>query len=402
MRGADPSAANLSGVVDCRLIVEAIRSVTGPANGPVPLHEPLFEGNEWHYVKECLDSTFVSSVGAFVDRFERMVAETTGAAHAIAVVNGTAALHICLRLAGVGVDDEVISPSLTFIATANAISYCGAFPHFAECSEATLGLDPEKLDAHLRRIVVRRQGVTVNRVTGRRIAAIVPMHTLGLPSDLKGLRTVAAAHSIPLVEDIAEALGSTYCGQPIAAGTRLGALSFNGNKIVTTGGGGAILTNDAALAIRAKHITTTAKQPHRWAFVHDELGYNYRLPNLNAALGCAQLEQLDIFVTAKRRLAERYRQAFISVPGLRFVSEPAQSQSNYWLNAILLDDDTGATLEQLLAATHEAGLQTRPAWTLMHRLPMYRDCPRSELSVSESIERRLLKLPSSAQLGARG
>jgi perosamine synthetase len=385
--------------VDIRAVVAAIRSVTGSGNAPVPLHEPLFVGNEWAYLKECLDSTFVSSVGGFVGRFERMVAEAAGAAHAVAVVNGTAALQVCLRLAGVGRDDEVIAPALTFIATANAIAYCGAVPHFADADEATLGLDPARLGEHLRAVVVRRNGASVNRATGRRIVAIVPMHALGLPVDLDGIRAVAAAYGIPVVEDIAEALGSTYRDGPIARGTLLGALSFNGNKIVTTGGGGAIVTNDAALAVRAKHLTTTAKQRHAWAFLHDDIGYNYRLPNLNAALGCAQLERLADFVRAKRRLAERYRSAFAGLSGLRFVSEPAHGCSNYWLNAILLDDDSGAARDALLAATHEAGVLTRPAWTLMHHLPMYRDCPRADLAVSESIERRLVKLPSSARLG---
>jgi perosamine synthetase len=387
--------------VDVAAIIAAIRGVTGPSNGPIALHEPSFEGNEWVYLKECLDSTFVSSVGAFVDRFERMVAEATGAAFGIAIVNGTAALHICLLLAEVGRDDEVIMPTLTFIATANAVSYCGAIPHFVDSSVDTLGLDTERLRAHLGAIAVRRNGVTVNRITGRRIAAIVPMHVLGLAVDLDGLRALGAEYDIPIVEDIAEALGSTYRNGGIAADTRLGALSFNGNKIVTTGGGGAIVTNDPKLAQRAKHMTTTAKLPHRWAFNHDEIGFNYRLPNLNAALGCAQLERLPEFVAAKRDLAARYRKAFAGIPGVHFVIEPEYATSNYWLNAILLDDDSGATCETLLAATHEAGLLTRPAWTLMHRLPMYLDCPRADLSVAESIERRLVKLPSSAHLGRR-
>lgn len=387
--------------VDVPAIVAAIRRVTGPSDKPIELHEPRFAGKEWAYLKECLDSTFVSSVGEFVDAFEKKLAQATGAEHAVAVVNGTAALHICLQLAGVKSGDEVIVPALTFIATANAVSYCGAVPHFADSSLDTLGLDPVRLSAHLDKIVESRSGGTFNRATGRRIAAIVPMHVFGLPVDLDGIRSVAQKHRIALVEDIAEALGSTWRGGGIAANTQLGALSFNGNKIITTGGGGAIVTNDAALAKRAKHITTTAKLPHRWAFVHDEVGYNYRLPNLNAALGCAQLEQLPSFVTAKRELARRYQEAFENMPGVQVVVEPAHGHSNYWLNAILLEDDSGAMRDAVLAATHEAGLRTRPAWGLMHDLPMYRQCPRDDLPVAEAIERRLISLPSSAALGLR-
>jgi perosamine synthetase len=395
------TAGRATGQINLPAVVEAICRVVGPSEKPIALHEPSFEGNEWRYLKECLDTTYVSSVGAFVDRFERMVAEATGAPHAVAVVNGTAALHICLLLAGVQRDEEVMVPSLTFVATANAVSYCGAIPHFADSCLDNLGLDAAKLRAHLDSLAMLRESGVFNRISGRRIAAIVPMHVLGLPADLDALRAVAGDYRIPLVEDIAEALGSTYRGAGIAAATHLGALSFNGNKIITTGGGGAIVTNDAALARRAKHITTTAKLKHPWKFDHDEVGFNYRLPNLNAALGCAQLEYLPAFVAAKRELAARYHTAFSDMPGLRCVCEPDYGTSNYWLNAILLDDDSGNMRDALLAATHAVGILTRPAWTLLHRLPMYRDCPRANLGVAESIERRLVKLPSSAHLGRR-
>lgn len=385
--------------INVKAIVDAIRRVTGAANMPVELHEPVFAGKEKEYLLECIDTTFVSSVGKFVDRFEHMVAEATGAAHGIAVVNGTAALHMCLKLAGVEQADEVIMPTLTFVATANAVSYCGAVPHFVDSSFDTLGMDPIRLETHLQAIAQRRGEGLFNRETGRRIAAILPMHVLGLPVHLDELRKIADDYGVPLVEDIAEALGSTYRDAGIASKTTLGALSFNGNKVITTGGGGAIVTNDADIAQRAKHITTTAKLAHRWAFDHDDVGYNYRLPNLNAALGCAQLEQLPGFIASKRELARRYGDAFKGMSGFRFVVEPPFGHSNYWLNAILLDDESGAARDDLLEATHAAGLKTRPAWTLMHRLPMYRDCPRADLSVAESIERRLVKLPSSAHLG---
>lgn len=380
-------------------IVQAIQSVVGPSEAPIPLHEPTLRGNEWTYLKECLDSTFVSSVGAFVDRFEHMAAEATGAAHAVAVVNGTAALHVCLKLAGVGQGDDVIVPALTFVATANAVAYCGAVPHLADSDETTLGLDPKKLAAHLDATTAIRGGACCDTRTGRRIAAIVPMHALGMPVDLDAFRALSKRYAIPLVEDIAQALGSTYRGCGIAADTRLGALSFNGNKIVTTGGGGAIVTNDASLAARARHITTTARLTHRWDYAHDEIGFNYRMPNLNAALGCAQIEALPRLLDVKRKLAARYRDALAHVPTVHVVTEPAYGTSNHWLNAILLEDDSGAARDAVLDATHAAGLLTRPAWTLMHRLPMYRACPQADLSVAESIQRRLVELPSSAHLG---
>lgn len=386
-------------------IVQAVRSVVGASEVPIPLHEPTFAGNEWKYLKECLESTYVSSTAPpkcnFIARFERMVAQATGAAHAVAVVNGTAGLHVCLKLAGVGPGDEVIVPSLTFVATANAVTYCGATPHFADISAATLGLDPEQLAAHLAAISEIRADGRYDVRTGQRIAAIIPMHAFGLPVDLEAFHAVSQRFSIPLVEDIAQALGSTYRGRGIAASTRLGALSFNGNKIVTTGGGGAVVTNDTELANRARHITTTARVPHDWAFEHDEIGFNYRMPNLNAALGCGQLDALPKLLQAKRILAERYSRAFAGIDGVNIVAEPNYGTSNHWLNAILLDDDTTATRDAVLAATHAAGLITRPAWTLMHKLPMYRECPRADLSVSESVERQLITLPSSAHLSER-
>ncbi len=281
-------------------IVAAIQVVTG--DGPVALHEPRFAGNEWVYLKECLDSTFVSSVGKFVDRFESELAAYTGAKHAVAMVNGTAALHIALRLAGVRPDDEVLVPTITFVATANAVTYCGALPHFVESEERTLGVDPVALREYLQRTTECRGDHCVNRATGRVIRALVPMHTFGHPVDIERLCAIARDFRLALIEDAAESLGSTVGERHAGTFGVMGTLSFNGNKTITTGGGGAILTNDRVLAGRAKHLTTTAKVPHRWEYLHDEIGYNYRLPNLNAALGCAQLEQLPAFLSAKRRL----------------------------------------------------------------------------------------------------
>lgn len=380
-----------------RQVLDAVRAVAG--DGPAALHEPTFAGNEWAYVKDCLDSTFVSSVGRYVNRFEADLAAFTGARHAIAVVNGTAALQVALRLAGVRDGDEVLAPALSFVATAAAVRHARATPHFVDSSEETLGVDPVALREYLRRTTELHGDGCVNRATGRAIRALVPMHTFGHPVDIDGLLAVARDFRLALVEDAAESLGSTVGGRHTGTFGLLGTLSFNGNKTVTTGGGGAILTNDDALARRGKHLTTTAKVPHRWNFVHDEVGYNFRMPNINAALGCAQLEQLPGFVEAKRRLFERYAAAFRDVTRTHIVAEPPGCRSNYWLQALLLDESVAAERDAILTATNDAGLMTRPAWRLMHRLDPYRDCPRMALPVAESLERRLINLPSSAPLG---
>jgi perosamine synthetase len=379
-------------------VLDAIQSVLPDRQGFVSLHEPQFGGNEWRYVKECLDTGWVSSVGSFVDRLETDLAAYTGVKRAIAVVNGTAALHICLLLAGVKPDDEVLIPALTFIATANAVSYCNAVPHLVEVSPQTLGLDAEKLATYLDSTADLRADGCYNRSTGRRIRAVIPMHTFGHPVDLDPLLALCNRYKLELIEDAAESLGSSYKGRHTGNWGRLSALSFNGNKVVTTGGGGAILTNDEELAAAAKHLTTTAKLPHRWEFNHDRIGYNYRMPNINAALGCAQLEQLPEMLDSKRQLAERYAAAFADMEGISFVTEPAFARSNYWLNALLLDEDQTHLRDQILSCTNDAGIMTRPVWTLMHRLPMFADCPRMELPVSESLAKRLINIPSSAGL----
>ena len=381
-------------------VVVAVQLAVG--HGPVALHEPCFRGNEWAYVKECLDSTYVSSVGKFVDRFEMDLAAYTGAKHAVVVVNGTAALHVALRLAGVQAGDEVLVPTLTFAATANAITYCGATPHFVDSEVRTLGVDPRALREYLQDITEIRGGLCVNRTTGHVIRALVPMHVFGHPVDIDGVMAVAGDFRLALVEDAAESLGSTVRGRHTGTFGLMGTLSFNGNKTVTTGGGGAILFNDTELAKRAKHLTTTAKVPHRWEYLHDEIGYNYRLPNINAALGCAQLEQLPEFLAAKRRIFERYQSAFAGVPQVRIVAEPEGCRSNYWLQTLLLDKSAAGERDAILGATNDAGLMTRPAWTLMHRLAPYRTCPKMELPVAESLEQRLINLPSSAHLGTEG
>ena len=380
----------------CNQVVDALKSVVGAES--VPLHAPQFQGQEWDYLKQCLDSTFVSSVGPFVDRFEAELAAYTGARYAVAVMNGTAALHVALLLAGVQPGDEVLVPALTFVATANAVRYCGATPHFVDSEETTLGIAAGPLGQYLEQYTTQQNGQCVNSSTGRVIRALVPMHTFGHPVDLKGLMALTEVFNLVLIEDAAESLGSFYQGQHTGTFGRWGTLSFNGNKTITTGGGGALLTNDPDLAQRAKHLTTTAKVPHAWDYVHDQVGYNYRMPNINAALGCAQLEQLPRFLTSKRRLYDRYCDAFAGLGSVKLMAEPPGCKSNYWLQTLILDEAVADQRDAILTATNQAGLMTRPAWRLMHGLEPYRHCPRSPLLVSESLGRRLINLPSSAGL----
>ena len=364
------------------------------------LHEPQFAGNEWAYVKECLDSGWVSSVGKFVDEFEARLAEYLGAKYAVAVVNGTAGLQLALRVAGVVPGDEVLVPALTFVATANAVSHCGAVPHFVDSRSTDFGICPLALADYLENIAEPAADGFRNRLTGRRLAALVPMHVFGHPADMEALLAIAARYRMPLIEDAAESLGSRIGDRHAGTFGLAGVLSFNGNKIITTGGGGAIVTNDQATARRLKHLSTTAKVPHRWEFVHDEVAYNYRLPNLNAALGCAQLERLPEMLERKRHLAEAYRGAFAGTQGLEFVTEIPGCTSNYWLNAVRLSAASFPQRDALLAGAMEAGYQCRPVWRLMSRLPMYEQCPRADLSVAQRLEQSLINLPSSANLGS--
>lgn len=380
-------------------ISSVLKTVLHKGSEPVALHEPLFEGNEWNYVKDCLDSGYVSSVGAYVNQFETDLARFTGAKFAAVVVNGTSALQICLKLAGVQPGDEVLIPALTFVATANAVCYCGAVPHLVDSDKESLGVDGEKLDGYLKEIAGIRDGICYNRRTGRPIRALVAMHTFGHPVHLDRILRVCGDYELSLIEDAAESLGSYYKNIHTGRWGKLSALSFNGNKIVTTGGGGAILTDEEGLYREAKHLTTTAKLPHRWAFLHDEVGYNYRMPNLNAALGCAQLEQIGEFLRLKRALAGEYQRAFANMPGIRFFTEPSYAKSNYWLNTLILSEENAPLRDLILEETNREGIQTRPAWTLMNRLPMFRSCPRMDLSTAESLERCIINIPSSARLG---
>ena len=379
-------------------IIQTLQDVLPKNREFIALHEPLFNGNEWTYVKDCLDTGWVSSVGQYVDRFEQQLADYTGIKYAVAVVNGTAALHICMQLTGVSVGDEVIIPALTFVATANAVSYCGAIPHFVDSEARSLGLDPYKLADYLDEICELRLEGCFNKKTGRRIRAVVPMHTFGHPVDMDPLAEVCRKFRLELIEDAAESVGSFYKGVHTGNWGRLSVLSFNGNKIVTSGGGGAILTNDEILARLAKHLSTQAKLPHPWSFNHDMVAYNYRMPNINAALGCAQLEQLPEFIEKKRGMAKRYQEVFAEVEGVKIFEEASYACSNYWLNVLLLSEEYYEERDNLLGLSNRQGIMTRPAWSLIHRLSMYKNCPRMDLSGAESLERRLINLPSSVFL----
>lgn len=361
----------------------------------IPLHEPRFAGNEKKYLNDCIDSTFVSSVGKYVDTFEKEFAKTVGSKYAIATVNGTAALHISLILAGVKRDDEVITQPLTFIATCNAISYCGAKPVFVDVDLETMGLSPQSLEAFLKENCEVRDGKCLNKTTGKIIKACVPMHTFGHPCKIDEIKAICDAWHVKLVEDAAESLGSYYKNKHTGTFGTVGAFSFNGNKIITSGGGGVIVTDDEALAKRAKHLTTTAKIPHPYEYVHDEIGYNYRLPNINAALLVAQLEQLETFLESKRALAKEYETFFSASENAQFIKEPQESSSNYWLQAVLLKDKDHR--DKFLKFTNANGVMTRPIWRLMNELEMFQYCQCASLENAKYLEERVVNIPSSVR-----
>jgi len=362
----------------------------------IPLHEPRFVGNEKKYLNECIDSTFVSSVGKFVDKFEEVITAYTGAKYAIATVNGTAALHISLLLSGVEQDDEVITQPLTFIATCNAISYCNAKPVFVDVDRETMGLSPQALKAFLEENTKIDNGQCINTTTGRTIKACVPMHTFGHPCRIDEIKEICDTYHIVLVEDAAESLSSYYKDRHTGTFGKLGAISFNGNKIITAGGGGCIITNDEELAKKAKYITTTAKVPHKWEYTHDMIGYNYRMPNLNAALLVAQLEKLNAFLENKRELAKNYQAFFSTMNDIEFITEPRDSSSNFWLNAVILKDRTQR--DQFLEETNAKGVMTRPIWTLMNKLDMFKDAQCGNLGNAEWLEDRVVNIPSSVRV----
>lgn len=364
----------------------------------VPLHAPLFIGNEKKYLNECIDTTFVSSVGKFVDRFEEEMAAYTGAKKAVVCVSGTNALHMAMMLVGVERDDEVLTQALTFIATCNAISYIGAHPVFIDVDMDTLGLSPKAVKVWLENNAELKNGVCYNKKTGRRVKACIPMHTFGHPVKIDELVQICEEWHLELVEDAAESIGSLYKGQHTGTFGKVGAISFNGNKTITTGGGGMLLFQDEELGKLAKHLTTQAKVPHRWAFVHDHIGYNYRMPNINAALGCAQLENLDRYVENKRETAQIYADFFKNIPDITFFTEPENCRSNYWLNVVMLKGK--AAQQEFLEYTNDHGVMTRPVWELMNRLEMFKQCETDGLKNTEWLADRIVNIPSSVRLKA--
>lgn len=378
-----------------RAVLDAVHEAIGP--GPAVLHEPELGDVEKQHVVACIDSTFVSSVGAFVDEIEALFASYTGAARAVATVNGTSALQVALLLAGVQPGDEVIVPSLSFIATANAVTYTGAVPHFADVRPEDLGMDPEVLRHWLATETSLSGGRLVNRTTGRAIGAIVPVHVFGHPCDIREIVAIGDEFGLPVVEDAAESLGSWHGEQHTGTFGRLAAISLNGNKIITAGGGGIILTDDPELGQRAKHLTTTAKVAHRWDFVHDEVGFNFRMPNLNAALAVAQFSRLDVLLADKRALHARYSRAFDGLDAATLLREPDHTRSNYWLQAVILEN--ARALAPTLELLNDSGFGARPVWRPLHTLPPYRAAFQQPLPVTTDLAERIINLPSSAHLG---
>ena len=379
------------------IIPDTIRFIKSlyPNNESIPLHAPLFSGNEKKYVIDAIDSTFISSIGEYVKRFEEMICKVTGTRFAVATINGTSALHIALKLAGVEPGDEVITQPLSFVATANAIAYCGARPIFLDVNIKTASLDSTALERFLRSHTHKEKDACYNIDTGQRIAACVPMHTFGHPCQIEEIAEICRFHNISLIEDAAEAIGSTYKRKHVGTFGLFGVFSFNGNKTVTCGGGGAIVTNDEKLWERAKHITTTAKIRHEFEYIHDAIGYNYRLPNLNAALACAQLEQLDFFLQKKRDLAEAYKK-FFERSEIIFFKEPNHAKSNYWLNTIILQDRK--MRNNFLRITNEAKIQTRPVWKSLNKLEMFKNCQSDLLKNAGWLEDRMVNIPSSVRV----
>ena len=378
------------------LVTQAIHNVIG--KGPTKLHEPTFDGNETQYVQDCIESTYVSSVGKYVDQFEIELAKYTGAKYAVSLVNGTSALHLALKLAGVKVGEEVLIQAFNFVAAANAVTYCGATPHFVDIENENLGIDPIKLQNYLSEISKKNGELTENVITGRCIKALVVMHTFGHPSKMEELMEVAKRYNLVLVEDAAESIGSYYDEKHTGTMGLLGTLSFNGNKTITTGGGGAILTNSLELARQAKHLSTTAKISHKWAFKHDVIGYNYRMPNINAALGCAQLEQLPIKLEKKRKLFDRYKSEFTKMKGISIFEAPKNCKSNYWLQALILDSPSLYMRDNILDNLNASGYMSRPGWDLLNSLDQFIECPSMSLDISNLLFQSLINIPSSPNL----
>lgn len=382
----------------CSQILNTIKNCLPKNLEKIELHEPYFIGNEIQYVTDCIKTNWVSTRGKYVDLFEEKISEFTSVNFSIATQSGTAALHSCLEILGTETNDEILVPDITFVATVNSIAYCNAIPHFVDCCFETLGVDYLKLDGYLKKITKKSNGECYNKLTNRRIKSLLVMHTFGHPVDLDPILEICKNYKLNLVEDAAEALGTFYKNKHVGSWGRLSILSFNGNKIITTGSGGMILTNDEKLAKLAKHITTTARIAHKWQIKHDMIGYNYRMSNVNAAIGCAQMENMQDYLKRKRKLAEKYENEFKKVDGVKFFQEPSFARSNYWLNVLLLDEKNKSLKNDLLELTNNNKIATRPLWELMHKLPMYRKCPKMDLTNAININERLINIPSSVFL----
>lgn len=375
-------------------IIRAIQNVIG--TNSANLHEPVFIGNEWKYVKDCLDKGMVSSIGEYVEKFERKIETYTGSKNAVAFVNGTSALHTAMVVAGVKPGDEVIMSSLTFVATANAVSYVGAVPHFVDICQKDFGIDARSLRKYLAEIAIFKDGNCINQKTGRAIKALLPTHVFGHPCKIDSLSDIAAEFHLTLIEDAAESLGSFYAKKHTGTFGKVGIISFNGNKTITTGGGGIMLTECSKIAEHARHLSTTAKQPHRYKYFHNEIAYNYRMPNLNAALGCAQIENLPFFLQSKRKLLNLYAIAFGQIEGVKLFQEPKHCQSNYWLQTLILDEDLMVYHEDIIESCLDVGINVRPVWTPLHLLPIFSNSPASPMTITNNLAKRLINIPSSA------
>lgn len=374
-------------------ILKAIQKITKKRN--LPLHEPVFFGNEKKYLNDCVDSTFVSSKGDYVKKFEKLLEKYTNVKNVILVNSGTSALHIALHAMNIKVEDEVILPSMTFVATANAIKYCNATPHFVDSEEGTLGMDPITLERWLKKIVIKKGNYSFNKYTNKRISAIVPMHTFGHPCKINELIKIAREYNLKLIEDAAESLGSFYNGKHVGGFGNIGILSFNGNKTITTGAGGAILTNNTKQANQIRHIISTAKLKHPYEYIHDNVGYNYRMPNLNASIGLAQLENINKIIKNKRNLYFLYKELFSNIDEIDLFKEPPNCKSNYWLQTIILKKQNKKLRNNILIHTNQKQIMTRPVWKLLHKLKPFKDCPKSPLPKAMSLENRIINIPSS-------
>lgn len=385
-------------------IIEVLNKTIGPLNthdrSTIYLHEPDIRKEDWKFVKKCLDRNFVSSVGNYVSEFENKLKKFTKSKYVTAIINGTSAIHLALVVMGANENDEVILPSLNFVASANAIRYCNATPHFVEVEEETLGIDPIKLESYLKKIVIKKNKISYNKYTKKRIKFMIPLHMFGHPAKISDLKKIAIKFNLKIIEDAAESLGSKYKNKHLGTFGDIGVLSFNGNKIITTGGGGALLTNNKKLAKKIKYLSTTAKIPHKWKYEYSDIGYNYRMPGINASLGCAQMTRLNSYVKLKRKLFNKYKAGFKNISDIKIFQEPVSARSNYWLQTLILSNKIYNLKDIILQKTNNLGFSTRPVWKPLHKLQKFKKFPRMNLNLTENLDKRIINLPSSVYLAS--